>query len=274
MTRAHVNQTSAGQAMLDLRQEAAARLPDLSDMPRLSEDERAMAARTWRARMVNEHVSAQVFASLIPQLMRAAVPPAVLAQVPAYVADELRHAEQCAGVVLAFGHEPVAPLPDIQTVPDHADVGPLEAVVRNVLSIGCLSETIAVSIIRAEQVELAQTPLGPVLDSILADEVRHARFGWQFLGQILPLLDREARDRLDAYLVVALRHQIEFEIPRLPVHPGLSAAVHLAGVCDGGFARQLFTDTIQQVIVPQLDALGLAGSAAWTEAQATARPAA
>ena len=165
-------------------------------------------------------------------------------------------------MVLAFGHEPVAPLPDIQTVPDHADVGPLEAVVRNVLSIGCLSETIAVSIIRAEQVELAQTPLGPVLDSILADEVRHARFGWQFL-EILPLLDRGTGPtrRLPRRRPAPPDRVRD---PQAPVHPGLSAAVHLAGVCDGGFARQPFTDTIQQVIVPQLDALGLAGSAAWT----------
>jgi hypothetical protein len=272
--RAHVNQTSAGQAVLDLRREAEARRPDLSDLPELTDEERAMAARTWRGRMVNEHISAQVFASLVPQLMRAAVPPSILAQVPAYITDELRHAEQCAGVVLALGHEPVAPLPEIQKVPEHEDVGPLEAAVRNVLSVGCLSETVAVSIIRAEQAELAGTTLGGVLDSILADEISHARFGWGFLGEVLPLLDDAARERLDAYLVVALRHQIEFEVPKLPINAGLRRVVAQAGVCDGGFARELFYDTIGQVIVPQLDAAGLAGSAAWAEARATARPAA
>lgn len=272
--RAHVNQTAAGQPVLDLREAAAARRPDLSDLPALTEEERAMAARTWRARMVNEHISAQVFASLVPQLMRAAVPPRIIARLPACISDELRHAEQCAGVVLALGHVPVAPLPEIQAVPDHADVGPLEAAVRNVLSVGCLSETVAVSIIRAEQAELAGTALGRVLDSILADEIAHARFGWGFLGEVLPLLDAAARARLDAYLVVALRHQIEFEVPKLPIHAGLRPAVAKAGVCDGGFARGLFYDTVDQVIVPQLEAAGLAGRAAWAEARATARPAA
>jgi hypothetical protein len=272
--RAHVNQTRAGQSILDLRREAEARRPDLSDLPELTTEERAMAARTWRGRMVNEHVSAQVFAGLVPQLMRAAVPPSILAQVPAYISDELRHAEQCAGVVLALGHVPMAPLPEIPKVPEHDDVGPLEAVVRNVLSVGCLSETVAVSIIRAEQAELAGTTLGVILDSILADEITHARFGWGFLGRVMPLLDDAARARLDEYLVVALRHQIEFEVPKLPINAGLRRVVAQAGVCDGGLARDLFYDTIEQVIVPQLDAAGLAGTAAWTEARATARPAA
>lgn len=265
--------SSDGRPVLDLRREARSRLPelsdlsDLSDLPALTDEERAMAARTWRGRMVNEHVSAQVFASLVPQAMRAAVPNAALSSIPQMISDELRHAEQCAGVVLALGHDPIAPLPPIEPVPAHEDAGPLEAFLRNVVSVGCVSETIAVSIIRAEQAELEGSSLGKVLSSILADEIQHARFGWSMLGLLGPRLDAEARERLDLYLIDALRHQMRYELPKLPVHLGLRGEIARAGVCDGLEARGLFFDTVETVIVPGLEKAGLRGASAWAEAK-------
>lgn len=216
-----------------------------------------MAARTWRGRMVNEHVSAQVFAGLVPQLMGAAFPPVAIAALPGMIADELRHAEQCAGVVLALGHAPVAPLPALARMPDHPEVGPLEAALRNLLSVCCLSETVAVAVIRAEQAELEGTALGGVLSRILADEVQHARFGWTLLGTLAPLLDEAARARTRRYLVTALQHLEDYELPRLPVHLGLRPELALAGVCDGGLARQIFQDTLSLVVLPELERVGL-----------------
>ncbi|HMV70122.1 MAG TPA: ferritin-like domain-containing protein, partial [Myxococcota bacterium] len=247
----------------------AARVPTLDDLPELTDDERAMAARTWRGRMVNEHVSAAVFAGLVPQLMRAGVDPTAIAEVPLMIGDELRHAEQCAGVVTALGLPAVAPLPPIEPLPEHEDVGRLEAALRNVLSVCCLSETVAVAVIRAEHAELEATRLGAVLAAILADEVRHARFGWRLLGQLAPSLDAEAKARLSAYLPAALRHQIAWEIPKLPVNLGLRPEVAAAGVCDGSLARELFFATIGDVVVPQLEAAGLDARAAWALAQAS-----
>jgi hypothetical protein len=268
----HFVEDSAGKPVLDLRAEAREHTVDLSGLPELTGDEITMAARTWRGRMVNEHISAQVFASLVPQLMRAAVPGSLQAEVPQMISDEYRHARMCAGVVASLGHAPIAPLPEIQTVPTHPEVGPLEAVTRNVLSVCCMSETVAVSVIRAEQAELQGTVLGEVLDRILADEVQHARFGWSFLGLMLPRLSQPALDRLGEYLLPALIHQIEFEIPKLPVNAGLRPELAQAGVCDGGFARSLFYDTIGSIVVPQLEAAGLPAQTAWHQAKERAVP--
>jgi hypothetical protein len=256
-----------GRPALDLRAAAARKMPDLSSLPALDEDERQIAIRTWRGRMVNEHCSAQVWASLLPQLLRAAVPAELLAAIPEAAADELRHAEACAGVVAALGGDPFAPLPEPPPLPDHADVGALEAALRNVVSVGCMSETIAVSVIRAEHAELEGGPLADVLEHILADEIRHARFGWTVLGFLAPRLDTAAKQRLEAYLVDAFRHQIEWEIPRLPVVPGRRAELAEAGVCDGGFARELFFETIESVIVPGLAQAGLDALPAWQQAR-------
>ena len=107
---------------------------------------------------------------------------ALQAEVPAMIADEYRHARQCAGVVLALGGDPVAPLPAIQALPEHADVSPLEAVLRNVISVGCLSETVAVSVIRAEHAEL-EFRAATLCERELADpwvRVRPAKFASMF----------------------------------------------------------------------------------------------
>lgn len=263
----HFNHDGRGEPVLDLAREAAARRVDLSGLPALSAEERQEAIRTWRGRMVNEHLSASVWAALVPQLMRAAAPATALASAAAAISDELRHAEQCAGVVLSLGGAPVARLPELSPTPEHEDAPPLEAVLRNIVSVGCMSETIAVSIIRAEHAELEHGPLGAVLAGILADEVSHARFGWSLLGLLLPRLDAAGRARLDRYLIDAFVHQVTYEVPKLPVVPDRRAELAEAGVCDGGFARALFVDTVQSVIVPGLERAGLAAGAAWTQAR-------
>jgi len=266
--RSTFRQDSQGRSVLDMRAAARRRAVELPDLPELSDADRAVAVRTWRGRMVNEHISAQVWSSLLGQAMRATLPAKVLAGVAEAASDELRHAEQCAAVVSALGGQPVAHLPPLETVPDHAEVPPLEGFLRNLISVGCMSETVAVSVIRAEHAELDGSALSSVLDTILADEVQHARLGWEVLGLVAPLLDDGARARLDAYLVDALVHQVDHELAHLPLHNGASPEAAQAGVCDGGFARAVFFDTITDVIVPGLERAGLDANAAWTQAQA------
>ncbi|HCH61251.1 MAG: hypothetical protein CL927_12455 [Deltaproteobacteria bacterium] len=266
--RKNFHQDHDGGAVLDLRCAAARRAIHLPDLPELSPEARQMAIRTWRGRMINEHISAQVWSALVGQLLRAAIPPELLAGVAEAVSDELRHAELCAAVVEALGGTAVARLPPIEDVPDHSDVGALEGVLRNVISVGCMSETVAVAVIRTEQAELDGTALGEVLSSILADEVSHARLGWKLLGACAPLLDAGTKQRLSAYLVDALAHQIEHEVPMLPILGAVDPNAAAAGVCDGGFARSVFLDTIEQVIVPGLERAGLSASEAWARAQA------
>jgi hypothetical protein len=271
--RRTLREDRAGRPVLDLRHAARERAVDLSELPPLTDAERALAMRTWRGRMVNEHISAQVWGALLGQLMRAAVPPEALRGVAEAASDELRHAEQCAAVVEALGGTAVAPLPELEAVPEHPDATPLEAALRNLISVGCMSETIAVSIIRAEQAELDDSVLGQVLSTILADEVAHARLGWGILGRCAPALDAELKARLSAYLVPAFAHQIAHEIPKLPVLDGGAGAAAQAGVCDGGLARKIFFDTMEQVIVPGLEKAGLDARTAWAAAQRQVDPA-
>ncbi|MEZ4452027.1 MAG: ferritin-like domain-containing protein [Nannocystaceae bacterium] len=257
-------------ARLDLRRQAAALAPRLAalDLAALDARDRAAAIATWRGRMVNEHVSARVFAGLVPQLMRAEVDADLHEEVAAMIADELRHARLCAAAVHALGGEAIAELPPITAIPEHEDATPIEAVLRNVISIGCLSETVAVALIDGERLRTPDPELSTLLAEILADEVQHARFGWRFLEALAPGLDAATRSRIDAYLEVAFAHLIEHELAHLPARPAPSSAAEEIGVCDGNEARGLFFDTLRSVIVPGLTAHGFQAQDALRRAMA------
>lgn len=249
-------------ATLDLSREGRAAALVLEERDTLSERDRAAAIATWKGRMVNEHVSARVFAGLLPQLMRAGVSAARQAQVAEMIADELRHARMCAAVVTALGGEPVAPLPPLEDVPDHEDASALEAVLRNVLSISCLSETVAVALLDDERL----VTTGAAADTakrILADEVQHARFGWTLLEELQPRVDDELRHRLGQYLRVAFAHLEVHELSALPARAAPSERAEAVGVCDGRSARALFYACVEDVIVPGLEKQGLPASGAW-----------
>jgi len=260
--------------VLDLREPARSRGFALADTTALTGDDRAVAIGTWRGRMVNEHISARVFAGLVPQLMAAGVAHDDIARAADMIGEELAHGVMCGAVVEALGGEAQAPLPELAPVPTHDDAGPVEALLRNLLSVCCMSETVAVALITAEAERTTVPELAEVLRVILADEVGHARFGWRVLGPLLERLDAEApeagRERLGGYLIGAFRHLREHELTHLPPQAPPSEEAERYGVCDGNEARRLFFDTVETVIVPGLAAHGLPAEAAWQRSFAEA----
>jgi len=249
--------------VIDLRAEAAAAPISIDGLETLTPAERLSAIETWRARMVNEYISARVFAALVPQLMKAGASAKRIGQATEFIGEELRHGVQCASVVHALGGIPLAEMPPLPDVPDHDDASPLEGLLRNVLSISCLSETVAVALIGAELQKAGPPTLQETLKTILADEVGHARFGWTLLEEMAAALSPEIRARLDAYLIDAFRHLREHELAHLPARPAPTDHVEAYGVCDGNAARVLFSDTVTEVIVPRLEALGFRAGSAW-----------
>jgi len=241
--------------MLDLRQEVR-RLPIVLDgAARLGDDARQAAIAEWTGRMVNEHVSSRVFAGLLPQMMRAGVDAGFQRAAADAVVDELRHARLCAAVVEALGGEARAPLPDLDEVPRHEDVDVLEALLRNVLAVSCLNETVAVAMLESNRRLVTESTLRRVLTEILADEVGHSRLGWQMLSNLAPRIDDRMRARLGAYLVPAFvqlfeRHYTGVGAPR-PV------AAEVLGVEDRRESTSLFIDVVNEVILPRLEAFDL-----------------
>jgi hypothetical protein len=233
----------------------------------VTEEDVARALQNWRDRMVSEYASARVFGELCSQMIVAGVGAAHVAAVTEMAAQEIDHARACARVVSALGGVARAPMPHpLPPVPAHEEVSPLEGVLRNVLSISCCSETVAVALVGGER-ELAATPdLCALLERILADEVKHARFGWRLVRELAPTFDAAMRERLSAYLVVAFEHQLSFHAPFLVMGAASDAAVGI-GAPDGPANWEVFMATIATVTVPGLEQVGLGAASAWREAQ-------
>ena len=247
-------------ALLDLRAEVAGHgRPHVPSLPALT----ASAVETWRGRMVNEHGSAQVFAQLAEQMLAAGFAPEEVAACAGFADEERRHGALCGSVVEALGGEALAEgLPD-RALPWHGDVAPVEGVLRNLLSVSCLSETVAVALIGAERELMPEGELRELLTRIWADEVGHARFGWGIVAQRVPALGAAARARLGLYLRVAFGHLEAHELAHLAADACPPPEGASLGLCNGGDARELFFATVTDVIVPRLEALGLPAADAW-----------
>lgn len=245
--------------ILDLRALARPHRPALVDLPALRE----AAIATWRGRMINEHGSARVFEALAHQLARAGLDD-LAPEARAFADEERHHGVLCGAVVEALGGDARAEKGDPQPIPQHDDAGtPIEAVLRNVLAISCLAETVAVALIGAERLEMPAGELRDLLTRIWADEVGHARFGWRLLARLAPTLDQPTKDRLGDYLALAFAHLVAHELDHLPLGSCPPPEGVEYGLCDGGNARRLFIDTVEEVIVPGLDAHGLPATRAW-----------
>ncbi|MEZ4445297.1 MAG: ferritin-like domain-containing protein [Polyangiaceae bacterium] len=239
--------------ILDLREQASRAPVALPPLSHLFADVRA----TWRGRMINEHASSAVFAGLARQLGRAGLGDDLVRQCEIFAAEERRHGVLCGAVVEAAGGEARAPALPPEAFPDHDEVAPLEGVLRNVISVCCLSETAAVALIGAERLRMEEGPLRELMTSIYADEVGHSRFGWQLAARLVPTLDHEAKARLSAYLAVAFAHLEAHELAHLPEAYDPPAEGHALGLCRGSDARRLLYDAIDEVMIPGLSRLGL-----------------
>ena len=184
----------------------------------LDDESRQAAIVEWTHRMGDELVASRLFAGLLPQMMRAGVDAGFQAAAAEAVVDALRHARLCAAVIESLGGEVHTPVLGFEDVPRHEDVGTLEALLRNVLSICCLEETAAVALLENDHRLARESTLRRVIAEILDDEIRHSRLGWRMLQSLAPRIDGPMRKRLGAYLVPAFarlfdRHLTSGEAP-------------------------------------------------------------
>jgi hypothetical protein len=246
-------------SIIDLRDEARKHMPQVPALEHLY----GSARTTWLARMANEYTSAAVFEGLARQMRDLGLDAALVDECRAFANEERRHGVLCGAVVEALGGTATAPRPHREPYPFHADAQPLEALVRNVLSICCLSETVAVALIGAERLEMEKGSLHDLLTEIYADEVGHARFGWRLIARLVPGMGAEVRDRLTRYLALAFSHLEEHELAHLPVGQRWPAGGEQLGLCDGSDGRVLFYECVDEVIIPGLEATGLDARRAW-----------
>jgi hypothetical protein len=214
---------------------------------------RDAAIATWHARMINEYASSRVFTALARQLERCGFEEDA-DEAMQFADEERRHGVLCGSVVVALGGEARGALFEAPKYPEHRDAPPRAALLRNVISICCMSETIAVALIGAERLEMPEGALCSLLTRIWADEIGHARFGWRLFERMSKSLTTEERAAIRAYLPTAFAHLEAHEHAHLPER-GAPRGGECLGLCSGLDARALLRETIDEVIAPRIQLL-------------------
>lgn len=254
--------------IVDLR-DAVRRSPlDLPGAGALTLEERANAREHWRIHMAAEFSSARVFSGLVPQMMAAGLPFEDVCEVTDMARQEIEHGLQSARVYAALDGVPLSALPPLDPVPAHDRFSSLEAVLRNVISISCCGETLAVAVIGAERDRAEMHALHEILTRILSDEVGHARFGWRLLRDVGSAMNDEMKRRLSAYLVAVFERDLRV-MRRYADGPEASFAALAVGASDGPLAWSTFLDTANEVTIPGLERFGI--KARWAFEKAWAR---
>ena len=172
--------------------------------PRTSDASRRFASSAWPMRAAEELRSALIFRAL--QGVGDAIDAAAdwPARVASGVHDELRHARLCAELGARFGAGPAK----YDAAPVRARLSglgdPLLRAASLLLIELAIGETISTSLFRAAY-RAAREPLTrAALRSILSDEVRHQRLGWDGLSSLWPALPEAMQTELQRHAAKGL----------------------------------------------------------------------
>lgn len=229
---------------------------------------RSRLASVWRAATLSEHRSVGVFAQLTLDLLAVGAPAEVLSVACRATLDEVRHAELFARLTALYSGQQESPPPGIAPLPEDPNVSIRDQVAREMLFLSVGSETYSAVLLAALHGRAKDPVVRDVLGVVLADEIFHARLGWSYLASLLraePLPAGDPRALLQASLVPifeALGRALFGDPRKLPdtaVHGEERALCEAHGYMARREEYRLFRDTVRDVWVPGLTALGLDG---------------
>lgn len=147
--------------------------------------EEKRAARVWAFRKTIEEQAAPLFRVQAARLGRIGAPSVVIDLAERAAVDERDHAERCAQICEALGHE-APPAPALGSAPtiELGDPGwdDRRRALYTSVAACCITETLATSLL----IEIRATSTMPLVNDtatlILRDEVQHARLGWAHLA--------------------------------------------------------------------------------------------
>jgi hypothetical protein len=227
----------------------------------LTPEQRERVAKTWRTRTQAEYMAVSTFSVLSMDLCAAHVPADFLSAVHQAAIDEVRHAELCVRLTSIYSGQQELPPAGVSDLPDDPARPKRLQALSNALLVSCVAETYATVVLNAMREEATDPVVRAVMQSIYADEIRHARLGWAFLSWSL----RQSGSHADAaaaaaaMIPTALRGAANvIELPRddAQVEPALRAH----GLMSAAEERVLFSSAIRDVLVPGFEALGVATS--------------
>jgi hypothetical protein len=175
----------------------ASRTDWLENMPRpnlagLSPSERAELAAHWARLGQMEHASIAAFARFNLQLLSLAAPADLVEGCNRALADETRHARLCFALASHYAGTKLGP--DRLDIQHCFEDNSLPAVMKLVLSEGCIGETVAALEALDEAASATDPVVRGVLERIAREEQAHAELAFKFMRWALAQCSREMRE--------------------------------------------------------------------------------
>lgn len=226
-----------------------------AEIDALSTEDRAILAAIWQERGSSELKVAGGFSALFAHVLEHGTADGVLELVSRAVRDEVRHAEIAVDMAARYRASEVewpAPAPFPVPVLAPAD-GRLRATLL-VIAMCCINETLACGILEA-QLSQATSPLTrAALQTVLADEIDHARAGWAHI--VTPFVTTAMKEEIAAgwlprLLNARLRDLVEEDSP----FPGEQFPEH--GILTRTARKQVVATALRDVVFPGFARAGI-----------------
>jgi hypothetical protein len=229
-------------------------------------------ASLWRARALSEHRSVSIFATYTLDLLAAGAPAPVLSLACRASLDEVRHAELFTNVTRCYSGRDEAPTPGVSPLPDDSSLSLTELAAVEALHLCVGAETYSTALLHTLHANATDPVVRGAVAIVLSDELHHARMGWSYLASLLDAASPERpasamRETLQRELVSTfdgLAKGMFGDPERWPVEPLSGADLAIArghGYLTIAEQHALFCETVRDVWLPGLAALGLDPSA-------------
>jgi hypothetical protein len=222
-----------------------------SSIEALSIEEREIISRRWLDRANNELGTSTTFAELYRGLVALQASSTLLSTAAQAVADELRHSEICHAVAERYaGRELPRSAGSVTAAPRFAGCSEREARVLHVVLHSCLNEGVAAAYLGACLEEAESSSARSAVQSLLEDEIHHARLGWAFLA---------SANAADRALVSAALSELMHEVARLWLdianYPEQLAHGH--GCLSLSALQRVFADAVNDLLLPGFEHAGI-----------------
>lgn len=215
----------------------------------LTASQRELLCERWTHAALAEHASIGSFSRFALHLLAVGAPSQLVADAHRAALDEIEHARMCFGLASVYAGEPLGPGP-LPLDGDLLGLLSLAPITAAAVVEGCVGETVAALEASAAAERTTVPEIHATLETISADESRHAQLAWRFVRWALQQSDPTVRPAVQAAFRQALAAR-PLEAECTPDDAILEAHGRLSGPA----LRRCQQAALRDVVAPAAEAL-------------------
>jgi hypothetical protein len=228
----------------------------------------ALAYDAQRMLATGEYLAVEGFSRLTGSLAHHGAPFDLIAAAASIPSDEIAHAEIAVRMAALCADKQRDEVDlEVRKMRPKGDsaIFSIEELDRVMTLTSAVGETISAALLSACGAQASDPVARALFDTIVADEVRHARLGWYYLEWRAPRWSASEHGRIAAIVREHVRGlEVRFgrgrDAPR-----GSKKSARALGVLATAPQRETVAEVVEEQIVPALDALGMDAGSAWRE---------